>query len=71
MEIKVLWSDSALSQLEDIYDYFKIKASPKIAKNIVKSLVEETIILEQSPLNGTKEPLLSQKPYEYRFLVLL
>jgi plasmid stabilization system protein ParE len=69
MEVRVLWTDSALSQLEDIYDYYKIKASPRIAKKLVKTLVEETIILESNPLIGVKEPLLSERPYEYRFLV--
>jgi len=69
MEVRVLWTDSALSQLEDIYDYFKIKASPRIAKKLVKTLVEETIILESNPLIGVKEPLLSERPYEYKSLV--
>jgi plasmid stabilization system protein ParE len=69
MEIRVLWTDSALSQLEDIYDYYKIKASPRIAKKLVKTLIEETIVLESNPLIGVKEPLLSERPYEYRFLV--
>ncbi len=69
MEIRVLWTDSALSQLEDIYDYCKIKASPEIAKKLVKALIEETVVLESSPLIGVKEPLLSERPYEYRFLV--
>ncbi len=69
MEIRVLWTDSALSQLEDIYDYYKIKASPRVAKKLVKTLVEETIVLESNPLIGVKEPLLTERPYEYRFLV--
>lgn len=69
MEVRVLWTDFALSQLEDIYDYYKIKASPRIAKKLVKTLVEETIVLESNPLIGVKEPLLSDRPYECRFLV--
>jgi plasmid stabilization system protein ParE len=69
MEVRVLWTDSALSQLEDIYDYYKIKASPRIAKKLVKTLIEETIVLESSPFIGVKEPLLSERPFEYRFLV--
>jgi len=32
MEVKILWSDTALSQLEDFYDYYKIKASPTLAR---------------------------------------
>jgi len=49
MEVRVLWTDSALSQLEDIYDYKKI--------------------LEANPLIGGKESLLSERPFEYRFLI--
>jgi len=67
--MKVLWSDIALSQLEDIYNYHKIAASEFIAKNLVKMLVEQTIILESNPLLGKKEPLLAERKYEYRFLV--
>lgn len=69
MGVRVLWTDSALSQLEDIYDYYKIKASPRIAKKLVKTLIEETIVLESNPLIGAKESLLSKRPYEYRFLL--
>jgi len=69
MEIKVLWSDSALSQLEDIYDYYKIGASPRVAKNIIKLLVAETTILKSNPLLGVKEPLLSERSFEYRYLI--
>jgi len=69
MEVKVLWTDTALSQLESIYDYYKAKASPAIARKLVKTLVETTILLESNPLMGTKEPLLSDRPFEYRFLL--
>lgn len=69
MEVRVLWTDSALSQLEDIYDYYKVKASSGIAKKLVKALIAQTIVLESNPLIGIKEPLLSERPYEYRFLL--
>ena len=69
MEVKVLWTDFALSQLEDIYDYYKYKASPRTAKKIIKLLIEETISLESNPLLGVKEPLLSTRQFEYRFIV--
>ena len=35
----------------------------------MKSLVELTLRLEKSPLLGVKEPLLMDRPFEYRFLV--
>jgi toxin ParE1/3/4 len=69
MVMKVFWSDTALSQLEDIYNYHKIVASESVAKKLVKTLVEQTIFLELNPLLGKKEPLLAVRKYEYRFLV--
>jgi toxin ParE1/3/4 len=69
MEVKILWTDFALSQLEDIYDFYKYKASPRTAKKIIKLLIEETISLESNPLLGVKEPLLSTRQYEYRYIV--
>lgn len=69
MEVKIFWSDTALSQLEDIYDYYKVKASIAIARKLVKSIIEKTIILELNPLIGEKELLLAERPFEYRFLI--
>ena len=65
----VLWSDASLLQLEDIYNYYKINASQKIASRLVKHLVKETIRLKRNPLIGTKEPLLAERCFEYRYLV--
>jgi toxin ParE1/3/4 len=69
MEIKILWSDIALAQLEDIFDYHKIIASQAVARKLVKSIVQKTLILQTTPSIGVKEPLLSDRPVEYRFLV--
>lgn len=69
MEIKILWSDSSLAQLEDIFDYYKMKASVSISRKLVKSIVQKTLILESEPLIGAKEPLLANRPFEYRYLV--
>lgn len=69
MEIKILWSDLALSQLEDIFDYHKTVASVSVARKLVKSIIETTLKLEVNPFLGAKEPLLADRPFEYRFLV--
>jgi toxin ParE1/3/4 len=69
MEIKVLWSDTALSQLETIFNYLKFNASSEIARKLVKSLIEQTLILEANPLIGMSEPLLINKFYDYRFII--
>ena len=69
MEVKIFWSDAALAQLEDIYDFYKIKASPSVARKLVKSLIQKSIVLEFEPMVGMKEPLLSEKSNEYRYLI--
>jgi toxin ParE1/3/4 len=69
MEIKILWSDSSLGQLHEIYDYYKIKASARTAKKIVRGIVQKTILLESNPLIGASEPLLAHRPFDYRYVV--
>jgi toxin ParE1/3/4 len=70
MEVKVLWSDTSLAQLQDIFDYYNLRVSTNVATKIVKELVERSFILETNPLIGVKEPLLGKRQYEYRFIVV-
>jgi toxin ParE1/3/4 len=67
--VKVIWSEYALHQLKQIHKYYQTKASDKIAKRLIKSIVNRTILLENNPLLGTKEPLLQDRKHEYRFIV--
>ena len=69
MGMKIFWTDQALFQLEDIFDYFKIKASVKTARKISKKLVDCTISLEKNPKLGRIEDLLINRNEEFRFLV--
>ena len=69
MEVKVLWSDTSLVQLQEIFDYYSFKASHSVARKIVKGIVKKSILLESNPLIGVKEPLLLDRPFEYRFIV--
>ena len=69
MEIKIIWSDVAIAQLEDIFDFHKTIASHSIAQKLVKSIIKKSLILKSTPLLGVKEPLLSNRAFEYRFLI--
>ncbi len=69
MELRVFWTDTARFQLEDIFNYYKDKASLRVARKLVKQLIERTIQLEKNPNSGPKEPLLSRRNFEYRYLV--
>jgi toxin ParE1/3/4 len=72
MEIvfKILWTDFAINQLNDIFDYHLIKASSNIAQKLAQKIIDATIILENNPKSGRKEDLLDDRPHEFRFLVV-
>jgi len=69
MELRVFWTDTARFQLEDIFNYYKDKANIRVARKLVKRIIERTIQLEKNPNSGSKEPLLSNRKFEYRYLV--
>jgi len=72
MEIvfKILWTDSAINQLKDIFDYHLIKASSNIAQKLVQKIIDATIILEKNPKSGRTEDLLADRVQEFRFLIV-
>ena len=72
MEIvyKILWTDFAINQLKDIFDYHLIKASPNIAQRLVQKIIDATIILESNPVSGIKEDLLADRSLEFRFIII-
>ncbi|MCK9639903.1 MAG: type II toxin-antitoxin system RelE/ParE family toxin [Prolixibacteraceae bacterium] len=69
MEVKVLWSDTSLIQLQEIFDYHNLRASVSVARKIVKGLVEKSLLIETNPLIGIREPLLAGRSFEYRFFI--
>ena len=69
MAIKVYWTQTALNNLEDIFEYHKFKASILIARKLVKNIVNATILLQNSPELGRIEELLRHRKFEYRFIV--
>jgi plasmid stabilization system protein ParE len=67
---KILWTDFAINQLKDIFDYHLIKASSNIAQKLVQKIIDATIILENNPKSGRKEDFLVDRPHEFRFLIV-
>jgi plasmid stabilization system protein ParE len=72
MEIvfKVFWTDFAIYQLKDIFDYHLIKANPDIAQRLIQKIIDATIILENNPKAGRKEELLKDRHQEFRFITV-
>ena len=69
MEVKIEWSELSTKQLNDIFDYYSLKVSPRIAKKIVNKIVDRVEILLKNPLSGPKEELLSEMSEDFRYLV--
>lgn len=69
MELRVFWTETARLQLEDIFEYYNSRAGLSTARNLVKQIIDRTIQLERNPHSGQIEPLLSDRKFEYRYLV--
>jgi len=69
MGIIVLWSDSAIDELQDIYDYYKLKTNKQIAEKISNAIIDQTILLEDNPYMGKKEEILKDKYKKLRYLI--
>jgi len=69
MGIRVFWTETALNNLEDIFEYYKYKASIKVVRDLVKGIVKTTIQIQNSPTIGKREVLLANRQFEYRFIV--
>lgn len=69
MTLQIIWSEFAETQLDEIYEYYKKKASPRVAKEHVSGIINESRKLIKSPLIGQVEEILKQRETEYRYLV--
>lgn len=55
--------------MNDIYGYYSLNSSPKIARKIVNKIVDRVEILLKNPHSGNTEELLSEMPEDFRYLV--
>lgn len=69
MTLKIIWSKFAETQLDEIYEYYEKKASPSIAKKLLKGIINEPKKLIKAPQIGQEEELLKHRETEYRYLV--
>jgi plasmid stabilization system protein ParE len=69
MKLEIIWSEFAETQLDEIYEYYKKEASTRIAKKLLKGIINEPKKLIKTPLIGQEEELLKQREIHYRYLV--
>jgi plasmid stabilization system protein ParE len=55
--------------LEEVFDYYKLKANKKIASRIINGIVNQTTTLEKQPEIGQIENILENDEREFRYLV--
>jgi len=69
MGLTVRWTRFAEKKLEDIYQYYRLKASPNVAKKLASKIVQSSLKLRDHPNVGTIEPLLADRPQSFRYII--
>lgn len=69
MELEVYWLELAESKLEDIFNYYSVKASKKVAEKLINGIIDTTIGIEKQPEIGQIESLLNNRNQKFRYLV--
>ncbi|MBK6283972.1 MAG: type II toxin-antitoxin system RelE/ParE family toxin [Draconibacterium sp.] len=67
--MKIFWTDFASGTLTEIYEYYKEKASPIVARKIKSEIFKSTQQLKQFPYSGHVELNLQKLNKGYRYLV--
>ena len=67
--MNVVWTDEATDDLQDIFGYYTVEASRQVAEKMIAGLIEATQLLVHQPNMGQKEPLLSDRKSNFRYLV--
>lgn len=68
--MKIIWSDFAIENVKDIFDYYSINANKKIAHEIKKQILDATQQLKKNPESGQKELYLESLEQDYRYLIV-
>lgn len=69
MVTEVFWTDFAKSELKNIFNYYKLRASSKVAHNLIEGIVNKANSLDFQFKIGQKEDLLLERKEEFRYLI--
>jgi toxin ParE1/3/4 len=67
--MKIIWTHEALIETKLIYNYYKLRASLRVAKSIKNKLFSSVKNLQSHPRKGQIEDLLLHKKGEFRYLI--
>lgn len=65
----IVWTDFAIENLKDIFDYYAIKANKKVAHKIKKQILNDTKQLVNNPKLGQIELYLEKLNQHHRYLL--
>ncbi len=66
---RIIWSEFASEQLDNIFDYYEKRVSITVSLKIVQSIIADIEKLENNPFIGQYEELLKNRKQEYRSLI--
>lgn len=67
--MKIFWSEKALMDLDEIFNFYQLIAGFEVAQKVLSKLIEKADILISYPEIGTIEVFEKPQPFEYRFIV--
>lgn len=67
--MNIIWTDFAVKNLKEIYNYYNEKAGRKITQRIRDDIFSSVKQLKKNPKAGQVEFLLEELGEEYRYLV--
>lgn len=68
--MEIIWSDFAIENLKDIFDYYCLNANKKIAQKIRNQILDAAQQLKENPESGQREFYLEGLEQVYRYLVV-
>lgn len=67
--MKIIWTDFAIDNLKNIFDYYSTKASKKVAHKIRKQILDSTKQLMANPESGQIELNLEKLNQNHRYII--
>ncbi len=67
--MKIYWTEFAISELNSIFNYFKLKAGVRVARNIVEKIAMAPNVLIEQPFIGQVEEFIDSNNIEFRYLI--
>ena len=67
--MKIVWTDFAISNLKNIFDYYSIEVNKKLAHKIRKQILKSSKQLIRNPNSGPIEPNLTILNRNHRYVI--